>query len=153
MEIETYKKGDVIFNQGDFQMWMYHIQSGSVGVYVNFGEDNEKELTVLHADEFLGELGLVESYPRSATAIALEKDTVLRKIDADTFGAFFKDKPAKILTIMQKMSGRIRALTDDYMEACATISEYLEAEEAKAPKSEGLISRMKKFMKVYKDRK
>lgn len=149
MELETYKKGAVIFKKGEFQMWMYHIQAGSVGIYANYGENDQTELTVLHADDFLGELGLIDSFPRSATAVALESETVLRKIDAAAFSEYFKDKPAKILVIMQSMCNRMRGLTDDYMEACKTIAEYLEAEE-KNQKSEGLINKMKKFVGVYR---
>ena len=152
MDFETYKKGDVIFRQGDFQMWMYYIQNGSVGVYANYGEANEKELTVLHAEEFLGELGLVDSFPRSATAVALENETVLKRIDSQTFDTFFKDKPAKVYTVMQKMCKHIRRLTDDYMDACGTIAEYLEAEEKNQKKSDSLISRMKKFVQDFKNK-
>lgn len=152
MDLVKFKKGEVIFKQGEVQFFMYYIESGAVGIYANYGEDGEKQLSVMRGEEFLGEMGLVDSAPRSATAVALEDCTVLNRIDAQTFESFFKEKPAKILTIMQKLCGRVRRLTDDYMEACGTITEYLEANE-KERKSESLIGRMKKFMRVYKDRK
>lgn len=148
-ERKTFKKGDVIFREGDFQMDMYDIRFGRVAVYINYGTPEQKELAILDEGDFFGEMGLVEARPRSATIVALE-DTITDVITQENFGVYFKEKPAKVLSIMQHMSSRIRELTNDYLDACGCISEYLEAEEANKPKSAGLIARMKEFIRVYK---
>lgn len=148
-EQKRFKKGDIIFREGDFQMNMYDIRFGSVGVYINYGTPEQKELATLGEGDFFGEMGLVEARPRSATIVALE-ETITDIITQENFGVYFKEKPAKVLAIMQHMSGRIRELTTDYLDACQCISEYLEAEEESRPKSEGLLARMKNFMKIYK---
>lgn len=142
-----YEKGGVIFEQGVFEMCMYDILSGKVGIYANYGKENEKLLTELKEEQYFGEMGLVDALPRSATAVALEK-TQVYVIDGKTFGEYFKDRPAKVLTIMQNMSARIRELTDDYMEACKAAAETLEAEKEGKEKA-GLLQRLQKFADVY----
>ena len=94
-------------------------------------------------------MGLVQSMPRSATAIAKE-ETITTRIDHVGFGEYFKDKPSEVIAILQHMSSRMRDLTHDYMEACHTIDEYLALEEKNEPKPQGLIDRMKKFVNVYR---
>ena len=143
-ETKKFKKGTVILREGEFEMCMFDIRYGRVGVYKNYGCDNQTEVAILEEGDFFGEMGLIEARPRSATVVALE-DTITDIITQENFGLYFKERPAKVLSIMQHMSSRIRDLTTDYIDACQCISEYLEAEEANAPKSAGLISRMKRF--------
>ena len=40
--IRKMKKGEVIFKEGEIQMWMYALLKGSVGIYANYGTDAEK---------------------------------------------------------------------------------------------------------------
>ena len=75
MSSRSFSKNEVIFRQGDDAQEMFDIVSGSVGVYINYGQENETQLTVLKAGNFLGEMGLIENYPRSATAVAMEDGT------------------------------------------------------------------------------
>ena len=76
----SYSSGDVIFREGELQPTMYDIEKGSVGVYLDYDSGQKKQLTVLKEHQFLGEMGLIEASPRSATAVALEDGTVLREI-------------------------------------------------------------------------
>ena len=145
----TCRKGEVIFRQGDYEIFMYDILKGEVEIWRDYGLPTQKKLTTLYDGEMFGEMGLVDSMPRSATAVAAD-ETTLARIDNVAFGEYFEDKPAKVMKILQNLSSRMRSLTQDYMDACHTISEYLEAEDKGEEKSEDLISRMKKFVGVYK---
>ena len=111
MEEIVYKKNQVIFTQGTYERCMYDIRFGTVGIYVNYGTKEQRELTRLGQDAFFGEMGMIEAYPRSATAVALEKGTICQRIDVDSFGEYFKTRPAKVMSIMQHMSRRIRELS------------------------------------------
>ena len=82
-DIQTYKKGQVIFKEGDKAECMYDIRWGSVGIYANYGTKEEKLLTKLSTEEFFGEMGLIDDQPRSATAVALEKDTRVEVINKE----------------------------------------------------------------------
>ena len=145
MNIKTLKKGEIIFKQGDASTCMYDIHWGKVGVYANYGTPEEKQLTVLEADQFFGEMGMIEGSPRSATVVALENGTMVQEITAEMFEEYFKTKPVKVLMIMQNMSRRLRGLTKDYLEVCRTAAEEVEAEQTEAEKSAWLKEHLKKF--------
>ena len=148
-DIQTYKKGQIIFKEGDAANCMYDIHWGSVGIYAHYGTKQEKLLTKLHTEAFFGEMGLVDSEPRSATAVALESDTKVEVITGEDFGSFLQDRPGKVLMIMQNMSRRIRDLTKDYLEVCGTVAEAVDTEENGKARSEGLQNKMKKFNDIY----
>ncbi len=123
MNSKTFDKGAVIFRQGDFAESMFDIISGSVGVYVNYGTEYETQLTVLKAGDFLGEIGMIEYFPRSATAVAMEDGTELREIGESEFDKYFNTQPDRLLAIMRQFSRRLRELTADYESACDILEE------------------------------
>ncbi len=138
---EKFAKGEVIFREGDQAAipCMYDILIGAVGIYANYGKPNQKELVVLDPNRdvsFFGEMNLVEKAPRSATAVALS-DCTLRVITEKDLNEYFKLRPLFVLQLMQQMSGRLRALTEDYMKACRLAAQPSEqSDEVKAPESE-----------------
>lgn len=148
MEVLKFKKNEVIFKEGDFEPWMFDIRWGKVGIYTGYGTADEKLLTTLENGQFFGEMGLVDYRPRSGTAVALENDTQLQKIDMDTFYKYFSDKPEKLLAIMQQMSHRIRELTKDYMDVCKAAYESVEEEKDEKKKST-MKQKLKKFLDDY----
>ena len=129
MNTKTYKKGEIIFRQGDAAETMYDIRWGSVGIYLGYGTDEEKKLTELTGNDLFGEMGLIDHAPRSATAVALENRTQLEEINESDLGRLFSEKPAKVLAIMQQLSNRLRKLTKDYMDACKTAADMVKIEE------------------------
>ena len=124
----NYRKDAVIFRQGDDGDCMYYIQLGSVGIYTDYGTDKEKQLVVLEEEAFFGEMGLIEKMPRSATAVVVEDDTVLRKITEDELETLIKTSPALVVRCIEHLSGRLRRLTKDYLEACEMVSKMDRAE-------------------------
>ena len=118
MSTKTYSKGEVIFRQGDFASEMYDILAGSIGIYTDYETENENELTVLKPGQFLGEMGVIEAYPRSATAVALEDGTELYVVSDAEFSDYFQDRPERLLEIMRHLSGLLRDRTEDYKAAC-----------------------------------
>lgn len=153
MNTLRFSAGDLIFREGDFQLTMYDIQKGSVGVYLDYDTEQNKQLTVLRENQFLGEMGLIESAPRSATAVALEDGTVLREIGEDEFFAYFEDKPERLLQILRQMSARIRENTEEYREVCRALFEREEAEKAGREKSDALNEQLNAISKAAKKRK
>ena len=129
MNTKTYRKGEIIFHQGDAAETMYDIRWGSVGIYLGYGTNEEKKLTELTGNDTFGEMGLIDHAPRSATAVALEDQTQLEEIRESDLGRLFSEKPAKVLVIMQQLSGRLRKLTRDYMDACKTAAGMVKLED------------------------
>ena len=142
METATkiYQKGEFIFKQGEYASCMYDICQGKVGIIANYGEDSEKTLTELGEGASFGEMGMLEAYPRSATAVALEDGTEVRVITTETFSSYFQNNSEKVYAIMTQMSRRIRALSNDYLEACRAVAETVEAEKTGKEKS-GLLKK------------
>ncbi len=93
-------------------------------------------------------MGLVDAMSRSASAVALDF-TEARIITDKTFGAYFSEQPDKVLAIMQHMSGRIRELTRDYMDACKVAAETVDAEKTGKEKSGWLKEQLKRFADAY----
>lgn len=145
--IITYKKGEVIFTQGDPADCMYDIQAGSVGIFIDYNTKQEKQLTTLNEKNIFGEMGLIEGRPRSATAVAMQDNTQLQIVTQENFAEYFRRQPAKVVRIMQGMGKRIRGLTEAYLEACSAITEASEKAETEAVSPMKL--RFERYMQDY----
>ena len=149
MSAIAFKKGGVIFKQGDASDCMYDVLWGKVGIYANYGTPEEKLLTTLEIEQFFGEMGMIEGLPRSATAVALTNDTKVRIITPETFQELFRKSPARVLMVITNMSRRIRELTIDYLTACQTVAKSVEAEKAGAEIGGDLQTELEKLSQVY----
>lgn len=149
MSTKAFKKGEVIFRQGDASDCMYDILWGEVGIYTNYGTPEEKLLSTLRTEQFFGEMGMIEGLPRSATAVALTRDTQVRVITPESFQSYFHESPAKVLLIMQNMSRRIRELTIDYLEACRIVAKSAETEKAGTEIGGDLQTDLEKLSRIY----
>ena len=125
MEIKTFNKGDILFREGDPADCMYDVFTGVVGIYTQFGTPNQKMLKDIYPDHSLGEMGLLDRAPRSATAIALEDETTVAVVTEAAFGEYLQNNPAKVLMILKQMSQNLRLRTNEYVEVCRGIQEIV----------------------------
>ena len=72
-----FRRGEVIFHQGDPGDALFIVQSGAIKIVLPSDTGDEAILTTLRAGEFFGELALLDGAPRSATAVALERSELL----------------------------------------------------------------------------
>lgn len=144
----TYSKGDIIFRQGDIATVMYDIISGKVGIFSGYQSEQEEKIAELEAGQVFGEMGMIEIYPRSATAVALEDGVVLAEIGEADLEAYFRGKPDKLLPLMRQLSERIRETTKKYVDVCGTVSRNRQAEEQKEEQSE-LLREMDRYAEFY----
>ena len=121
--IETYKKGTVIFKQGEVGKCMYLVHGGSVGIYSNYGTADQLKLTELFPVACFGEMGMIAEEARSATAVSENDDTYVEIINPEDLAELFKTTPVKIDMILRHLSHRLRSLTYDYFNTCKEISE------------------------------
>ena len=129
---KRFRKGQIICRPGELEMNMYNILYGSVGVYTDYGKPEEVEVVKLQEGDFFNVISFLESRPRNTTVVALEP-LVVSEISFDNFGKYFRDRPAKIMSLLQHMSARIRQLQRAYVETCHALEasgdkERLEAE-------------------------
>lgn len=148
-EVKKFKKGQIISREGDFELWMYDLIYGSVGIYADYGTPNQVELSVNEAPSFFGEVGFIESMPRYGTSVALE-DCTVRIINHDNLSEYFDKKPAKVVSIMESLATRLRNVYKVFAIACRTFEDFVEAEQAGEPISDELKERMVKFAKGAK---
>ena len=57
--IVEYKKGDIIYQEGSFEMAMYRITKGTVSVIANYGEETEMLLVDQTEGQYFGHLELI----------------------------------------------------------------------------------------------
>ena len=79
----TYKKDEVLFNEGDPGVGMYIIEQGRINITV--GSEN-KMVASLSNGEFFGEMALLAEIPRTATAFAAVSTNILGFFQSDLFG-------------------------------------------------------------------
>ena len=124
----TFNKDQVIFRQGEFGSAMYDVLSGEIGIYTDYQGADEKQIAVIKAGEVLGEMGLIEVYPRSATAVVLTDGTVVIELKEDDLRAYLQVKPEKLLQVMRQLSSRIRETTEKYVDVCRAVSDRRRAQ-------------------------
>ena len=142
----TFGKDQVIFRQGDTATVMYDILSGKVGIYVDYETEKQKQIAVLEAGEIFGEMGMIEYYPRSATAVTLE-ETVAAEIGESELQNYFKNKPEKLLKLMKLLSRRIRETTQKYYDVSRSVSEHERAKDAAEKRQR--FDELQEYAKLY----
>ncbi len=97
-----FKSGDVIFKEGESGDEMYVVLEGEVAVIVH-----DQVVETVGVDNFLGEMALIDSRPRSATAVA-KTDCKLAPINQNRFKFLVQQTPHFALHLMQGMAKRLR---------------------------------------------
>ena len=89
---------------------MFIIASGKVDVVKKAGT-RETILATRLTGEFVGEMAILESAPRSATLKA-HGDVRVLVIDGDAFKTILLDRPEVAVSVLRHMSTRIRELNE-----------------------------------------
>jgi CRP/FNR family transcriptional regulator, cyclic AMP receptor protein len=97
--------GAVLFQEGQPGDFMYVIASGEVEIRRTVGE-TERVLAVLPAGEFFGEMAILNSRPRSATAIVRVASRLV-VIEGTTFEAMLRARPEIALRIIKALALRL----------------------------------------------
>lgn len=108
--VQECTRGEVVFREGEEGGEMYAVLSGLVSITRRGLDGVDATLTVLGKGEVFGEMGLVDTAPRSATATAVEDGTRLIVIDQAKFVYLVSQQPVFALNMMQVLSRRIRDL-------------------------------------------
>jgi signal transduction histidine kinase len=87
----TFAEGEVVFRQGDAGDALYLVLSGEVRLY-KLDAGNELDLGVARADEYFGEMSLVDGAPRSANAMARTRSVLMLIRRADYLALLSKSQ-------------------------------------------------------------
>ncbi len=108
MKQRQFSAGETIFSEGDSSREAYLIHSGRVEILKN-SPRGQLCLAVVGAGDVIGEMGLLEELPRSATARAV--DPVLTSaIGADEFLRLLLDDPEEALGLLRALFERLRTM-------------------------------------------
>ena len=103
-ETRQFSAGDVIFAAGDSSSEMYGVISGAVEL-----RDGDTPVLQVGPEGTFGEMGLIDSAPRSLSAVATE-ETEVAIIDERTFLFLVQETPMFALNVMRSLAARIREI-------------------------------------------
>lgn len=107
IDYEKLDTGQVLFQTGEPGDALYIVRSGEIELYIKDTAGQKIVLNVVRPSEMFGELSLLDSGPRSATAIALS-ETELLVLDRDDLLLLFQKKPDAALHMLAAMSSMTR---------------------------------------------
>ena len=144
MNEKFFSKNAVVFREGDLGETFYQILEGKAGVYLHYGESEERKLTDMKPGQYFGEMAVIGAGPRTATIVA-EEDLRVVEITEAGLNSYFAEQPDRILALMKQIGGRIRTLTEEYDEVTAFLKEK---QGETAEKKEGFLAKLKKYREI-----
>ena len=113
---KEFKKGTVIFREGEKGDYLFIVKSGKVRVFHEGKDRSEKVVAKLGAGSIVGEMAVITGKPRSASVMTIE-DSVVYMIDRDSLFQIFKDYPnvREIIGLesIEREEENIKKLLDD----------------------------------------
>jgi len=108
VETRNVSAGDVIFREGQPANELFVIKSGHVRIQVG-----NRAIAELSTDHIFGEMALIDSEPRSATAIAIT-DVELVPISEKQFLFLVSQTPYFALKVMRTLAQRLRVMNKGF---------------------------------------
>jgi CRP/FNR family cyclic AMP-dependent transcriptional regulator len=100
-------EGEILFQAGEPGESLFIVRSGSIELYIKDTAGQKIVLTVAEEGEVFGELSLLDTGPRTATAVAFT-DAELLVLDRDDLLLLFQKRPDAALHMLAGMSGMTR---------------------------------------------
>lgn len=107
IDYEKLDAGQILFQTGEPGDALYIVRAGEIELYIKDTAGQKIVLNVVRPGEMFGELSLLDSGPRSATATALT-ETDLLVLDRDDLLLLFQKKPDAALHMLAAMSSMTR---------------------------------------------
>ena len=107
IEYITVPEGKTLFEVGQPGESIFVVNSGEIELFIKDNAGQKITLGVANKGDFFGELSLLDSGPRSATAVALV-DSELLTLGRDDLILLFTKKPEAALNMLAAMSGMTR---------------------------------------------
>jgi CRP/FNR family cyclic AMP-dependent transcriptional regulator len=99
--------GETLFNAGEPGEALFIVRSGSIELFIKDTAGQKIVLTIAEEGDLFGELSLLDSGPRTATAIALS-DVELLVLDRGDLLLLFQKRPDAALNMLAAMSSMTR---------------------------------------------
>ena len=111
MKKQYFKKDAKIIEEGTLSDCAYIIESGSVKVSKTMVNGEEQIIGILEQNDIFGEMGMIDSLPRSANVVAIE-DCTVTVMTQDIFNSLSKHNPTALMPILKVLAKRLRNALD-----------------------------------------
>ncbi len=116
MRVSIVPTGETIFAQGDVGHCLYLVLAGTVRISVHGREGRQETLVLIGANDFFGEMALIDKSPRSATATAADS-CLLAALDEAGFAEVMKVAPGTLsMNFVRAVVGRLRRANSHFVE-------------------------------------
>lgn len=112
INLKEYKIDDFVFVEGSISDVFYIILEGKMKIVKSSIDGKEKILEIMTKDDFLGEMGIIEDKPRSASGIAITPLKLLL-IERENFLRLTRENPIIALKIIAELGKRLRKANKD----------------------------------------
>ena len=102
----TFKKGEVVFSQGEKANKLYIVCTGKIKIFKNLMEGKEQILYILSGGDFIGAFNLLKEDQFDFSAVALET-TEISMLEKSAFDKVMISNPEITLKIFEKAYERI----------------------------------------------
>ena len=99
--------GEILFHAGEPGESLFVVRSGSIELFIKDTVGQKIVLTVAETGDLFGEISLLDSGPRTATAVALTEVELL-VLDRDDLLLLFQKRPDAALSMLAAMSAMTR---------------------------------------------
>ena len=103
------KKGQTLFKEGSFSDSAFIIESGEIEISKTNEKGEKVVIDVLEESEIVGEMGLIDGQPRSATATAVSESKI-KEITQEQFKVLSKKNPQAMMPILKVLTRRLRKI-------------------------------------------
>ncbi|WP_240422208.1 Crp/Fnr family transcriptional regulator, partial [Paenibacillus periandrae] len=131
----SYRKGDLLFEEGEFGDSLYIIMQGQARIYLSSAAGGKTTLAILGEKEYFGEMALLTGDPRSASAMA-ESDLVVLRLVKESFDRILLEHNALAVQFAGILARRLARVNRQSSQAA---SSQEESDEAKALTSGGAL--------------
>lgn len=120
-----FKKGDILFAEGDIALSVYLLINGSVEVWKDYDSKTRDLLAVQKKGHIIGEMAVIDELTRSATIIAAE-DLIAYSIHREVFIDLLKRLPELSFEFMKSISMLVRKSNEYIVNELSIKNEKLE---------------------------
>ncbi len=107
MKKKYFKRGAEIIKEGTLSDCAYIIESGKVEVSKTLINGEKQVVCILQQNDIFGEMGLIDSLPRSANVVAME-DCTISVVTQEIFNSLSKYNPEALMPILKVLASRLR---------------------------------------------
>jgi len=113
LEMQSYREGELIVQQGSEPDYLYLLAKGSVAVYISVGEEKRERIQSISRGVSFGDIALIDKSKRSADIVS-EDDSLCYQISAENFLSLEKKDPVlhgKILRNLFRLNLELLRMT------------------------------------------